>query len=61
MQTRQRLCGKFWCITAKNGDYFELERGKEYTTSKLYDDNTVTVFSNYWVPRVPVDVFYEQD
>lgn len=61
MQTKQRLCGKFWSISAENGDYFEVKRGKEYTTTaKIHNDNTVTVFSNYWV-RVPVNVFFEQD
>ena len=61
MKTKQRLCGRKWSVTAENGDHFAVERGKEYTTTAwVHDDNTVTVFSNFWV-RVPIGVFFDQD
>jgi len=65
VKTFKRICIKDWEITAENGDYFKVERGKEYITSAVNDapkigpkneENCVIVFSSYWVP-VPVDVF----
>ena len=55
MKTYKRICVKTWNIEAQNGDYFKVERGKEYTTSEEKDGHVV-VFSNFWVP-VPVECF----
>lgn len=55
VKTYKRVCVKTWNIEAQNGDYFEVERGKEYTTSEEKDGHVV-VFSNFWVP-VPVECF----
>ena len=55
MKTFKRICIKDWNVTADNGDFFKVERGKEYITSDV-DEGKVVVFSNFWVP-VPVDVF----
>ena len=33
-----------------------LEKGETYLTSQVWDDNTVTVFTEYWV-KVDVEVF----
>ena len=55
MQTFNRICIKDWEITALNGDYFKVHRGKEYTTSPERD-GTVTVFNNFWV-NVPIENF----
>jgi hypothetical protein len=66
METLNALCIKNWSITADNGDYFEVERGKFYTTSLPGQAcaahgpdpvaDHVTVFSNYWV-SVPAECF----
>jgi len=56
MKTHVRVCVKPFEITAENGDHFELKVGKEYTTSRDWEDGTCTVFSKYWV-RVPTDRF----
>ena len=56
----QRLCGEDWHIEAQNGDRCELERGREYTTTaEVYEDDTVTVFTNFWV-RAPVSIFFDR-
>ena len=48
MKTFERVCIK---------DYESyLEFGKKYITS-AERDGRVTVFTNYWIPDVPVDVF----
>jgi len=53
----KQLCIKSYELTAKNGNYFRAEQGKEYTTSvPEVGKDTVTVFTNYWVP-VPKDYF----
>ena len=53
----KQLCIKSYEITAKNGDYFKAQQGKEYTTTVPKEDkDTVTVFSNFWVP-VPKEHF----
>lgn len=57
----KQLCIKSYEVTAENGDYFKAQQGREYTTTKpAVDKDTVTVFSNYWVPApkenfVPVE------
>ena len=56
MKVIMRICIKDWGVTAKNGDHFKVERGKEYTTSQNRGDGTCQVFSNYWVP-VPIEHF----
>ena len=55
-ETYKRICIKDWEITAKNGDHFEVNRGKEYITSTIDEEWKVLVFSNFWV-RVPSDNF----
>ncbi len=55
MKTWNRICIKDYEITAKNGDYCKINRGKEYTTSDVADGEVV-VFTNYWI-RVPIDHF----
>jgi hypothetical protein len=52
----QGICLRDFTLEAKNGDRLELKRGKEYTISDIWDDGTVTVFTNYWA-RVPSDLF----
>lgn len=53
----KQLCVKSFEITATNGDHWKAKQGKEYTTTVPVDDkDTVTVFSNYWVP-VPKEHF----
>ena len=57
MKVYERKAIKDWSIIAENGDFFEIKKGKKYTTSETRDrDDTVVVFSNYWV-RVPRDMF----
>jgi hypothetical protein len=55
VRTYKRICVKAWDIKAENGDFFKVERGKEYMTSDEKDGHVV-VFSNFWVP-VPVECF----
>ena len=50
MTTFKRICIQDWEVTAKNGDHFEVERGKEYITSGEHGDGTVTVFGTFFVP-----------
>jgi len=52
----KQLCVKSFEVTAKNGDCWKAEQGKEYTTTVPYEDKPVTVFSNYWV-KVPQNHF----
>lgn len=48
---------KSYEITAQNGDYWKAEQWRIYTTTLPDDKNdTVTVFSNFWVP-VPKNHF----
>ena len=56
MQTFKRLCVEDYAVEAKNGDHFELERGKEYLTSRVTADGEVTVYSTFWV-SVPLRLF----
>ena len=57
MEIIEQLCIKSYELTAQNGDNFKAIQGKKYTTSVPNDGkDTVTVFSNYWVP-VPKDHF----
>ena len=47
----EQLCIKSWSLTAKNGDHFEVIQGRNYTTTVPSDDkDTVTVFTQFWVP-----------
>lgn len=47
METYSRICVKDFEITAKNGDHFEVKRGKESTTSPSVKDGKVVVFRNF--------------
>lgn len=55
MKTFHRVCIEDYMVVAKNGDRFELKRGKEYLTSEE-ENGLVVVFSAYWV-RLPVTLF----
>ena len=53
----KQLCIKSYEVKAENGDYFVAKQGNEYTTTTpKYDESTVTVFGNFWVP-VPKEHF----
>ena len=53
----EQLCVKSYEITAQNGDYWKAEQGRKYTTTVPSEDNqTITVFSSFWV-AVPKDHF----
>jgi hypothetical protein len=53
----EQLCIKSFSVTAENGDHWEAEQGKTYsTTVPEVGKETVVVFSSYWVP-VPKDHF----
>lgn len=56
MRTFQRICVEDYTI--HDGEkQFTLQRGHEYTTSSVREeDGTVKVFSTYWVD-VPVTIF----
>ena len=56
MQTFKRLCVEDYAVEAKNGDHFELKRGKEYLTSRAQADGEVAVYSTFWVV-VPLSLF----
>ena len=55
MQTFKRKAKLAFTVEV-NDNAFELQVGKEYDTSALHEDGTVTVFSRYWV-RVPIGCF----
>lgn len=63
MKAFKRIAIKDWSITTERGDHFEIEAGKEYTTSDVRDKGDsgeyVVVFSTFWV-QVPRDVFGEE-
>ena len=48
MRVEKRKCVKDFDHTDKKGNHFYLRKGKVYTTS-LIEDDTLTVFTNYWV------------
>lgn len=53
----KQLCIKSFEIIAQNGDHWRAEQGKRYTTTVPSDEEeTVTVFSDFWV-RVPKEHF----
>lgn len=56
METYRRICIEDFTLEAKNGDRLELKRGTEYLTSSIEPNQTVTVFTTFWVP-VPVRIF----
>lgn len=56
MKVYEAKCVKSWSITAQNGDHFELEQGKNYTIGAPAVDQTVMVFSRFWL-RVPMNCF----
>jgi hypothetical protein len=55
METYKRICIKNYKIE-ENRSSFELQRGKEYLTSKEKEE-TVTVFTTFWIKLVPVSIF----
>ena len=57
MKVYERICLRDWFVEAENGDRQECKRGKTYTTgAPRASDNTVVVFSSFWV-RAPADIF----
>lgn len=56
MKTWTRVCIHTYTVMDQEGQSFTVERGKIYRTSAVYDDQTVTVFSSFWV-RIPAWVF----
>jgi len=56
--TWHRVCIKPLKIEAENGT-FELVPGKEYRTSGINSDGTITVFTKFWV-RVAQEHFGEK-
>ena len=59
MKPLNQIVTKDWEITATNGDHFAIKRGEKYLTSPVREeDQTVMVFSNFWV-RVPASHFVE--
>jgi len=53
----ERMAIRDWSIEAQNGDHQDIRKGQTYTTIEdIHDDNTITVFSRFWV-RVPLNVF----
>ena len=55
MKTKRRIAVKDFTVEAKDGSRFELKKGQNYLTSRVRKpDQTVMVFSTYWVrmPRV---------
>ena len=59
MKTLKQLCIKSHTVKDKEGNSWTAEQGKFYTTS-IPKDNSVIVFSNYWV-NVPKDIFVEAE
>jgi len=56
-RTYHRKCIKD--LTIKDGEkIFTLEKGKIYLTSHSYNNGTVTVLTNYWVP-VPCKEYFK--
>ena len=57
VDTVKQLCIKSFEVNAQNGDHWKAQQGKEYTTTIPSEEkDTITVFSNYWVP-VPKEHF----
>lgn len=56
MKIYSRICIEDWHVEALNGDRQDCVRGKEYTTSRTWNDGTVTVLSRFWV-RAPASIF----
>ena len=48
MKTFERVCIE---------DYKTLERGKIYITSQPDEKATVMVFTQHWIPDVPMEIF----
>lgn len=56
MTTFNRICIEDYAVTDSKGAVAEVKRGKDYLTSDVQTDGTVTVFTRYWFP-VPVSKF----
>ena len=57
MKVVERQCRENYTIIDGEGTMFTVQSGHTYTTSvERTADNTVMVFSHYWV-RVPVRIF----
>ena len=55
METYNRICIADFTLKAQNGDTLNLQREREYLTSKE-ENESVTVFTNFWV-KVPASLF----
>jgi hypothetical protein len=57
VETVRRVAQRDWFVEDSHGNRQDVRAGKDYEqTKKVWDDNTVTLFSRFWV-RVPADVF----
>jgi hypothetical protein len=56
MKTFNRICIQSCTVTDDSGDSLTIERGKEYTTSDVNAEGSVTVFSTFWV-KFPASLF----
>ena len=57
MKVYERTCIQNWFIEASNGDRQECKKGSTYTTSAELEGGVVFLYSRFWVPRVPVNIF----
>ena len=57
METYKRICLKDYTIEDSEGTKFTIKRGKEYLTSPITKDNTLTIFSKYWINGIPSNLF----
>lgn len=55
-KTFERLCVEDVHTTESPNSLKLLEKGKSYLTSQVWEDDTVTVFTDYWI-KVDADVF----
>jgi len=56
METYKRICIKDHKIEISENESLIIKRGKEYLTS-FEIDNTVTIFTKYWIQGIPVNIF----
>jgi hypothetical protein len=56
MKTFNRVCIQSCTVEIDNYKKFTVERGKEYITSDVNSEGSVTVFSSYWV-SMPASLF----
>lgn len=52
----EAICLRDWSVEAANGDRQELKHGTTYTIGNVRHEETVMVYSRFWV-RAPAGVF----